>query len=63
MMKKVQVDKEKCLGCGLCANIASKTFERDADGKMTVKEGEHDADGSIRTAAQMCPQGAITFEE
>ena len=36
-MKKIKVDKQKCLGCGLCINLCPEVFEL-KDGKSQVKE-------------------------
>ena len=31
-MKDIEVNKEKCLGCGMCVGINSDVFEFDNDG-------------------------------
>ena len=57
----VKVDKEKCIGCGLCSNLCPEVFELGEDGKARVKEGadlEKNKD-CIKEAAESCPVGAI----
>ena len=34
---KIKVDKQKCLGCGVCINLCSEVFEL-KDGKSKIKE-------------------------
>ena len=59
-MVKVNIDKEKCLGCGMCQNICPEVFEV-IDGKAQVKQ---DADlekeqERVKKAVQSCPAEAI----
>ena len=57
----VKVDKEKCIGCGLCPNICPEVFELGEDGKARVKDGadlEKNKD-CIKEAVESCPVGAI----
>ncbi|MFH1188453.1 MAG: ferredoxin [bacterium] len=60
---KINIKEEKCLGCGLCINIAPGTFEHDENGKAKVKDVVSDTPADIKTAAQMCSQSAIEIEE
>lgn len=55
-MAKVKVDKEKCIGCGLCASLSPKVFVM-ADDKAVVKQKETKED--CREAADSCPTQAI----
>lgn len=57
----VKVNKEKCIGCGLCTTICPEVFELGDDGKSNVKEGadlEKNKD-CIKEAKESCPVGAI----
>ena len=59
-MKKIKVDKQKCLGCGLCINLCPEVFEL-KDGKSQVKE-KVDLEknkNSIKEAIDSCPVQAI----
>ncbi|VVB78129.1 Ferredoxin [uncultured archaeon] len=55
----VSVDKEKCIGCGLCNSVCGDVFDM-KDGKAHVKKGKEKAkDKCIKEAADSCPVGAI----
>lgn len=60
---KVKVDKDKCIGCGLCASLAPKSFRLADDGKSEVIEPVGDDEEKIRSAAESCPVEAIKIEE
>ncbi|MCX7880974.1 MAG: ferredoxin [Patescibacteria group bacterium] len=62
---KVLVDKNKCLGCGLCVSIASEVFEMVEDGKSQVKEGADLEKNKefIKQAKDSCPAQGIVVEE
>jgi ferredoxin len=55
----LEVDKEKCIGCGHCEAIAPNTFEM-ADGKSQVKNAEGDPRELVDKAIEECPVNAIT---
>ncbi|MCD6218470.1 ferredoxin [bacterium] len=52
------VDKSKCIGCGVCANICPDGFEI-IDGKAVVKNPNLPC---INDAMASCPAGAIISE-
>ncbi|MBV1817892.1 ferredoxin [Anaerosalibacter bizertensis] len=61
---KAQVDKDTCIGCGLCPSICPEVFEMDDDGKAVaynedVLEGLSD---SAKEAEESCPVAAIIVE-
>lgn len=60
MSVKVKVNKEACIGCGLCVGSYPYTFAFDDEGKATVV-GEL-ADADFDDAAGNCPVGAIEKE-
>jgi ferredoxin len=51
----VKVDKEKCIGCGLCESICPEAFEL-KDGKAYVKSQKAKC---IKEAKDSCPVEAI----
>ncbi len=57
-MAKIKIDNELCIGCGLCAEICSKTFEMNGD-KARVKKKEVDKITSEKEAAESCAVNAI----
>ncbi|MBR3898297.1 MAG: ferredoxin [Bacilli bacterium] len=60
-MAKVEVDKEKCIGCGACTAVAPDVFEFDDDGLAKAVKNEINDD--VKNAAEGCPTEAITVEE
>ncbi len=60
---KVSVDKETCIGCGMCVSICDEVFYMDDDGKSATKVTElpdmviEDA----KEAESACPVNAITI--
>ena len=56
----VKVDKNKCIGCGLCAGMCPETFQMDLDGKSSVIKDE--ATDCSKNAADSCPVGAISVK-
>ena len=57
---KVSVNKETCIGCGVCACICPDVFEMGDDGKVKVLVEETDLE-CAKEAAESCPTGSITI--
>ena len=56
----LKVDKEKCIGCGVCIASFEELFKFDKDGKSEpIADGECD-DCEISDVLDICPQGAIS---
>lgn len=60
--KKLVVNKEKCIGCGLCVSIAGGVFEFDEDGKARVKNEISEEEKAIQEAVDSCPVEAISWK-
>ncbi len=58
---KIEVDKEKCIGCGACA-AQCDNFEMDGD-KAKAKQAEVDDIGCNKDGAEACPVDAIKITE
>ncbi|NLC68727.1 MAG: ferredoxin [Clostridiaceae bacterium] len=61
---RAYVDKDICIGCGLCADICPEIFSMDDDGKavaayMVIPD---DLIDSAKEAEQQCPVEAIKIE-
>lgn len=55
----VKVDKNKCVGCGMCAGMCPETFQMDLNGKSEViNEAVTDC---AKNAAENCPVEAISL--
>ena len=59
--KIINIDEEKCNGCGLCANACHEGAIDIIDGKAKLVR-ENFCDG-LGDCLPSCPTGAITFEE
>lgn len=59
------VDKDICIGCGLCSDICPKVFRMDDDGKAAAVDTEipDDLMDSAKEAEQQCPVEAITVRK
>lgn len=61
---KAIVDKDACIGCGLCAETCPEVFEmNDNVAIVKVETVPPAAEGSCKEAADTCPVNAITLEE
>jgi ferredoxin len=63
MIKKVKVDKEKCLGCGLCVSVAEKAFKLGDEGKAEVLAVSEEDEAKVQEAIDSCPVGAIKWQD
>ncbi|PIP33765.1 ferredoxin [Candidatus Falkowbacteria bacterium CG_4_10_14_0_2_um_filter_48_10] len=56
----IKIIKEKCIGCGRCAELCPETFRLGEDGKsMVINEQNRDC---AERAADHCPVEAIVVE-
>ena len=59
----ISVDRERCMGSGMCLVYAPGTFEHDEQTKAIVVDPAGDTIEAIRTAVEACPTGALTLIE
>ncbi|QGV77548.1 ferredoxin [Streptomyces ficellus] len=62
----LSVDRERCIGAGMCAMTAPEVFDQDPDEGLvlllhTDPPAPHDT--AARMAAGVCPAGAITVHD
>ncbi len=58
------VEKDTCIGCGLCASTEPDVFQIDDDGKAVATAETTDANQeSVKTCIEGCPVNAIHEEE
>jgi ferredoxin len=58
------VDRERCIGAGMCVLTAPEVFDQDAEDGRVVPLDHTPApelEPVVREAAQVCPSGAITL--
>ena len=62
---KALVNKDTCIGCGLCVDVCPQVFSMEQDGKAVAKDMSVplDIEASCRDAAQQCPVEAIEITE
>jgi len=58
---KVYVDKDTCIGCGVCEAICSEVFMMNDDGKAEAIVPETEA-ACAQEAADSCPVQSIKVE-
>ena len=58
-MKKINVIKENCIGCGACVAIDPEHFEFDEEGKSSVITNENIESENLVNAIESCPTCAI----
>ena len=60
-MPEIKVDRDLCMGSGMCIVYAPGTFAHDEETKAIVVDPEGDPIDAIRNAVQACPTSAITL--
>ena len=58
------VDKDACIGCGLCPSVCPAVFDMDDDGKAKsiVDEIPSEEEASSKEAEESCPVDAIAVQ-
>ncbi|MEV7187808.1 ferredoxin [Kitasatospora sp. NPDC093102] len=60
---RIRVDRDRCVGGGMCALVAPDVFTQDDDGFIEIIEGQEHGDGpEVRKALQACPVRAIRID-
>ena len=59
-MANLTVDKDLCVGCGLCSQVCSDVFEMTADDKAGVIDDADLSADCVQDAIDQCPVAAIT---
>lgn len=61
-MKRIIINKNKCIGCFQCKHTCYSVFEVGSDGKAKVRSGISQADiEDAKRAILNCPTGAISI--
>lgn len=58
---KATIDRDGCIGCGLCADMCPEVFRMADDGKAEVYAGVTDVE-SAQEAADSCPVSVIEID-
>ena len=62
-MTRIRIDRERCMGSGVCQFWAPATFNLDDDCKSVVIDPAGDPEPAIQHAADGCPTRAIELLE
>ena len=62
---KVKIDRDVCIGCGICVSICPEIFEMDDENIAVVKTESVQAElePGVREAAEGCAVEAIIIKE
>jgi ferredoxin len=61
--REIIVDRDICMGSGMCCMYAPHTFDIDDKAKSFVTDTHGDSIDMIRTAIEACPTGALSLRE
>lgn len=62
-MKKLIVDDNVCMGCGMCAAMDEEHFTINNAGLSEVKSQDNLESDTLQNAVNSCPVGAIKLAE
>ncbi len=59
---KVEINKDACIGCGVCVNLCGECFSLNED-EMKAEIIKEDGSCDMNEIATSCPVGAIVVSE
>jgi ferredoxin len=63
MKRGLYIGQEKCIGCGLCAEIAPRVFTLNDEGVYEIIDPTGDEESKIQEAINECPVECLEWEE
>jgi ferredoxin len=61
MMKKLSINQEECIGCGLCTEIAPEVFRLNDEGVSEIIDPAGAEESKIQEAIDECPVECIQW--
>ncbi len=58
---RISIDRDVCIGSGVCLVYAAGTFTHDGDSKAVLIDPITDSVEDIRIAVEACPTGALSI--
>lgn len=62
---RIEVDRELCVGAGMCVVAAPAVFDQDdVDGRVVLLDVSYDDEATlslVREAVMLCPSGALSL--
>jgi len=59
---QIKINKKKCISCGTCTILASKTFKQEGKLPAKVLPKPHNKFQDIQLACESCPVRAISIK-
>jgi ferredoxin len=59
--QQIVIDRDLCMGSGMCIVYAPSTFAHDGDSKAVVCEPVGDSIDIVGVAVEACPTGALSL--
>ncbi|MGI5221514.1 ferredoxin [Nocardia sp. CA-290969] len=63
-LPELRVDRERCIGAGMCVLTAPELFDQDGDDGRVIPPAHApgpDQEAAVREAVHHCPSGALTL--
>ncbi len=60
---KVDIDRDGCIGCGVCAQVCPDVFRIAEDGLSEIVSSPDGCEEQVKEAASSCPVEVIHTEE
>jgi ferredoxin len=58
---RVLIDRDVCMGSGMCIVYAPGTFSHDDEAKAVAADPPGDDEATVRSAVDACPMGALSL--